>query len=891
MKFPGWVALLALSVGARAQSVALQTYTLGNGLKVVLREDHKLPLVTVNILYHVGSKDELDRRSGFAHLFEHLMFMGTDRVPTGQYDAIMEGGGGWNNADTTEDRTDYYDVGPSNLLPTLLWLEADRLETLGKNMTQKKLDLQRDVVKNERRQNTENTPYGRAYEALNGLMFPPGHPYHTSVIGSMEDLDNASVKDVQDFFATYYVPNNGTLVVAGDFNPAEIKPTIARLFGTLPRANDVPRKFVPNPNFPGVKRLTFVDTVDAPKVVLAWHAPAIYHPGDADLNLAASVLSDGVSSRLYQRLVVKDKLATDVSCSVDDRLLGSLFLVDATAAKGAPLDALEHAIHEELQRMAKAGPTKVELERQVAKAQFHVLSGLQSVQQTADQLNEFDYFLGKPDGFSTLLASYRAVTPTSVRAWLQRTVTPSGYLDMRIVPGSEATSGPNPRDAKPSLEQPKPFSAQAPTVFRLANGLKVEFWQRPNVPLMALSLRTSNGADADPATNAGLARLTAAMLAEGAGPRTSKEFQNALDELGAQFSSGAAEQSLSVNLSVTSANFGPALRLYADAITKPRFDKAELDRVKRVEVAAIEASDDDPDSVASKVLDRAFFGSDHPYSRPIQGEKATVSRFSTQDLKQEYWRLLGSGESTLYVAGGLPLSDVKSKLNAAFSSWHSAVKWQHPTYGAPKPTSSRVLVVDRPGAVQTVVRFAFPAPAYGSAERPSLTSMAVVLGGSFTSRLNHNLREDKGYTYGASASYQSTSKLGYIHAGADVRADVTGASLKEFLAEFAKISTGDISSAEAGKVSRTRRQEMVNSLERLEGLLGVASSLDQNGQSFASFGAELAAAIGVTDQQMNSVAKSALPMDHMLLVLVGDKATILKQLEGLGLPAPEVVRP
>src|ERR1022692_1924704 len=207
---------ILIAGSAFAQSVKVDKYVLGNGMTVILHEDHSLPVATVNIWYHVGSKDEPDRRSGFAHLFEHLMFMGTDRVPTGQYDGIMEGGGGWNNADTTEDRTDYFDVGPSNLLPTLLWLEADRLETLGKNMTQKKLDLQRNVVKNERRQNTENTPYGRAYEMLNGLMFPPGHPYHTSVIGSMEDLDNASVQDVQNFFATYYVPNNGTLVVAGD---------------------------------------------------------------------------------------------------------------------------------------------------------------------------------------------------------------------------------------------------------------------------------------------------------------------------------------------------------------------------------------------------------------------------------------------------------------------------------------------------------------------------------------------------------------------------------------------------------------------------------------------------------------------------------------------------
>src|SRR5580698_465746 len=216
-----FIALLALSAAVvNAQDVKVDKYVLPNGMTVILHEDHTLPVATVNIWYHVGSKDEPEHRSGFAHLFEHLMFMGTERVPTGQYDKIMEGGGGSNNASTAEDRTNFYDVGPANLLPTLLWLEADRLVDLGRTMTQKKLDLQRDVVKNERRQNTENTPYGKAYEAINGLMYPSGHPYHTSVIGSMQDLDNATVKDVQDFFATYYVPNNASMVVAGDFNPA-----------------------------------------------------------------------------------------------------------------------------------------------------------------------------------------------------------------------------------------------------------------------------------------------------------------------------------------------------------------------------------------------------------------------------------------------------------------------------------------------------------------------------------------------------------------------------------------------------------------------------------------------------------------------------------------------
>ena len=444
---------------------------------------------------------------------------------------------------------------------------------------------------------------------------------------------------------------------------------------------------------------------------------------------------------------------------------------------------------------------------------------------------------------------------------------------------------------QPGITPPAPFAAPAPQVFRLKNGLKVEFWQRPSVPLMALSLQTDHGADADAPAEGGLAHLTAAMLTQGAGKLHAKEFHEAADELGAALSASAGVRSMTVSLSVTAANFAPALKLYADAIVRPRFDLTELTRVKRVTLATIEQEDDDPGSVASRVADREFFGADHPYGRPVEGTKASVPRLSAKDLKQESWRLLSPATATLYVAGGLPLSAVKSKLEAAFAGRGSAVLWQRPTYGPPSPRPARLIIVDRPGAVQTVVRFLFPAPAFASPARQALTSMDLVLGGSFTSRLNHNLREDKGYTYGAGSGYAATPQLGFLSASADVRADVTGASLKEFLAEFAKISTGDITDAEAKKAARSRRQEMINGLERLEGLLAVAEGFASDGLPFTAFGAELAAASSVTADQMNSVAKTALPMDHMLLVLVGDKATILKQLAGLGLPTAEEVKP
>ena len=346
-------AFLAANALAGAQTkLQYERYTLPNGMTVILHEDHSLPVAAIDLWVEVGSKDEPARRSGFAHPLRAPHVMGTKRVPNGRFDSIMEAAGGQNNASTAEDRTEFHESGPSNLLPTFLWLEADRLETLGRDIDQRKLNLQRDVVKNERRQNTENTPYGTAYEAINGLMWPALHPYGHSVIGSMADLDAASVADVKDFFATYYVPNDAILAVVGDFKPVEVKARIARLFGTLPRRDDPPRPIPADYAFHG-KRVTFVDTVPQAKVVMAWHGPAFFAPGDAELDVAAGVLGDGNSSRLYRRLVENDRLATDVSVSQDSRSLGSLFTIDATAAPGADLDRLEAAIDDELRRFER----------------------------------------------------------------------------------------------------------------------------------------------------------------------------------------------------------------------------------------------------------------------------------------------------------------------------------------------------------------------------------------------------------------------------------------------------------------------------------------------------------------------------------------------------------
>lgn len=885
-------ALAVVSVIASAQEIKVEKYTLPNGMTVILHEDHTLPVVAINTWYHVGSKDEPDRRSGFAHLFEHLMFMGTKRVPNGQFDKIMEGGGGSNNASTAEDRTNYFSVGPSNLLPTLLWLDADRLEDLGKSMDQKKVDLQREVVKNERRERTENTPYGRAYEAINSILFPKGHPYDHSVIGSMPDLDAASVQDVQDFFATYYVPNNASLVVAGDFNPLVIRPLIDRLFGTLPRQNDPIHRAGTPPKINGTRRVTIVDKVQFAKTIMLWHSPAAYKTGDAEMQLAGSILSDGLTSRLYERLVVKDKLATDVTAAQgypDGPLaLGSLFGVDATAAQGVDLARLERAIDETLTEFTSKGPTPAELQRAIAKIQYSSVASLTSVANVADKLNEFEFYLGTPDAFKQVLSTYEKATPEGIRSASQKVLNLDRRLILRVLPESPPAEGISARETKPAIGKETVFVPDKPNIFRLSNGLKVEYWSRPQLPLMSVSMMFRGGASLDPESKEGVSQLTSSMLDQGAGNLDAATFHNALDLLGATVSASSSAVSSNVGLSVLSRNFDAALKLYADAIQRPRLEAKELERVRRIHVAELQEADDNPTAVARKVAAREFFGEKHPYGRPVSGTPESIGTVGIADIKGLHTRNYGPQNATVFVAGSLGVTEVKRSLESAFGKWKATGDTVSQATSLPPANKSyRVVIVDKPGAVQTVIRFLAPAPDFTSPDREVLTSLGTLLGGSFTSRLNQNIREAHGYAYGASAGFQFTPVTGYFVAASSVRSDVTGASIKEFLNEFKRLESNDIGVDEASKVSTTRRADLVTALGG-DGVLSVAENYELNGRPFGQLTKDIATLSGIGNAELNAHAKGAIRLEQGLLVLVGDKSTILKQIEGLNLPKPEI---
>jgi predicted Zn-dependent peptidase len=892
---------------ALAQDVKVEKYSLPNGMTVILHEDHSLPTVVVNTWYRVGAQDEPPGRSGFAHLFEHLMFMGTNRVPGNQFDILMETGGGANNASTDLHRTNYFSWGPSTLLPTLLWLDADRLEDMGLTMSQDKLNKQRDVVRNELRQTVENSPYGVAGEMVYKLMYTPDHPYYYGVIGTHEDLEAASVTNVKDFFATFYVPSNASLVVAGDFDPKVVKPMIAGLFGTLPGGAPVTRKYAaPTEPIPvklaAERRFTCIDRVELPKVQYVYHSPRGFGEGDAEMILAAEVLAGGKSSRLYNRLVIQDQLAAEVDATQLGYPLGGLFMIDVLAKPGADLAAVERAMNEELAKFLKDGPTAQELQRVQASVELAKVNALQSVMARADALNEYEYFWGEPNSFKRDLERFRSATPASITTWAGRTFAGNKAV-IHVLP-AEPQRDDSPRDQRPADLASAAFTPPAPTTFTLPGGLPVVLFERHDLPLVSFMLLGVPGGGVDPAGKEGLGALAAKMLSEGAGDLDTLAFENAVQSLGAEFNAGADTESAAASMTVLSRNLDKAAPLFADAVLRPRFDSSAWERVKGLHLDEVNQGLEEPRSIAARVSAKLLYAPGNPYATPQDGTIESVQAITLEDAKAAVSsRLFPPTGATLYIAGDVTKERVQQVFGPLLSGFKGGGKRAETSaaaagggggFGFAKAQTPglRVGVVDRPGATQTFIRFAAPGVPLRDGSRVQRELLNTALGGSFTSRLNQNLREDHGYTYGARSNFAMGPSTGAFTAGASVQAEVTGKALVEFLKEFDRIRTGDIADAEVAKARETRRSDLVRSFGQLSGLLGAASEFEAAGLPYSTLASDIAAAEKASAGELNALARTAVNYDQGVLVLVGDKATILEQLKDVpGLPAPTIYEP
>ena len=876
-----------------APRVEFEKYTLPNGLQVILHVDRKLPVVHVNQWFHVGSKNEKVNRTGFAHLFEHVMFQGSKNAP-GEYFSHVERAGanlftGGVNGTTNNDRTNYFATVPSSNLKYLLWLESDRLATLTEVITKEMLDNQRDVVKNERRQGLENQPYGRAFLLMDENLYPKGHPYSWSVIGSHEDLTAASLDDVKEFFKTYYTPNNLSLVIAGDFDKAEAKRLVEKYFGGIAPgpALDRPARWVPK--LEGERVVEVKDRVPLQRVYVAWPTMPFFEAGDAELDLAATVLADGLSSRLTKALVYDRQMASDVSAFQYSREIASSFIVIATARPGSSLAEIEKIITDEIARLAKSGPTADELKRAQTKWEYRFVSGLERIGGfggKADLLNQYNTYWGHPGRFDDDLARYRNATVESVRDTVARWLDTRNRLFVRFHPETSTRESQVAVDrAKaPAIGEDKRFVAPEVKTAKLENGLQLFVVERRDLPKVAVSLVTKAGSVADPAGKSGAAYLTATNLDVGTKTRTALQIEDELGDLGTSLEAGAGAESANVSFEVLKKNLAPAMSVFSDVIRTPTFPAEEIEREKKLLADGLAQEANNPGALARRIGPMLAYGHDHPYGRPSRGLPATIAQVTAADLARfhsTYWK---PGSSALIVAGDVTLAEATELARQHLGSWSggAAPAVQIP---APKPVGiGKVFLVDRQDAAQTVVMQLLPAPARRTEDFYALNLADAVWGGGFMTRLNLNLREAKGYSYGVFSTPDLKSKFGVWVAQGGVQTDKTKEAVVEFVAELKSLAGGkpiteeEMAGAKANRV-RGYAQEF-ETLSQLVGQVGTLWALDLPLMELQRFPDETQT---LTLAAVNAAARKYAVPGQATLLLIGDLSKIEGGIRGLNL--------
>ncbi|KQY84871.1 pitrilysin family protein [Brevundimonas sp. Root1423] len=773
--------------------IAFTKFVLNNGLTLIVHEDHKAPIVAVNIWYGVGSKNEPEGRSGFAHLFEHLMFNGSENYNTDFFKGTELLGATDQNGTTNTDRTNYFQNVPTSALDAMLWLESDRMGHLLGAIDQARLDEQRGVVQNEKRQG-ENQPYGRVFNAITAATWPDEHPYGHTVIGSMEDLNAADLPTVQQWFRDYYGAANAVIVLAGDITPEQAREKVERYFGDIPSGPPVtqPRRMVVP--MVGAQREVMYDRVGQPRLYKVWNSTP---SGEADtdyLGMLGNVLASGRSSRLYKRLVIDEQLATAVSAGAGGRQIAGQFIVTATAKAGGDLNRIEAIVDEEMARLLRDGPTAEELERVRTQTAAGYIRGLERIGGfggKSDLLAQSQVFYGGPAAWRNSYQRVVDARPGNLTDAGRRWLTDGSYSlevlpfpDYSVAQGVDRTAGVPAVGAAPQAVFPSIERAQ------LSNGMKVMFVRRESVPTVSMNLILDAGAVVDSDDKAGLAQLTPQVMTNGTDDLTAIEISDRLQLLGATLGAGSGTNSTNVTMTALSARLDPSLDLFADVVLNPAFRQEDFQRTRTLQVAAIQQSNRTPGAIASRVLSREMYGPTSPYGRPGSGTEQTVASLTPADAEAWHSTWFRPDNATLVVVGDTTLAELTPKLERAFAGWRapSAPMPARPGLAdAPEHSGQpRILIVDRAGPQSTILAGRI-APAFDPATEASIDTMNTALGGAFTSRINMNLREDKGWSYGAGGGvpYGRGDRIYSVSAG--VQSDKTAESLAELRRELTEV--------------------------------------------------------------------------------------------------------
>ena len=871
--------------------IPFEEFTLDNGLRVLVHTDRKAPIVAVNLWYHVGSKDEAEGRTGFAHLFEHLMFKGTENYPDEYFKPFELVGATGMNGTTSFDRTNYFQNVPTTALEMALWMESERMGHFLGALTQAWLDEERGVVQNEKRQ-SYNQPYGRAWLRIFEASFPKGHPYSWMPIGSMADLDAATLEDAQEWFRTWYGPNNAVLVLAGDIDVATAREQVTRHFGHIPAGPPLTRKNHWVAARTESTRETMNDRVAQTRVYRVWNVDP-YGTVEADhLSLLGQVLGGSASSRLNARLVHQEQLVSSVSASNIPLELSGVFMIVATLKDGADLARVEAIIDEELARLLKDGPTGAELAQAKTQSRAGFVRGVERVGGfggKSDVLAACAVYTGNPGCFRGSMTNIERATIQDVRAaGLSRLV--QGDHTLVVQPFPSHATVPSTVDRSLGVPQVTEFPAASFPALqrgRLANGIEVVLAERREIPVVQVQLQFDAGYAADVGAKLGTASFAMHMLDQGAGSRSALELAAAIENEGARIGAGAGLDTSFVSLNALRERLDPSLALFADVALRPQFADSEIERVRRQWLARISQEKTQPQSIATRVLPPLLYGEGHAYAIPFTGSgtEAAITALSRDDLVAFQRDWLRPDNARFIVAGDTTLEEILPLLDKHFGHWQApATTSPQKNIGTvARPGAPRVFLVDQPGAIQANIMAGLLVGSTAEQEALDFDVANDVFGGTFTSRINMNLRDEKGWSYGVRSSASGAKGQRPWILSAPVQIDRTADAIRELLAEFEAFA-GDrpATEEEIDKIRVSRIRSVPGRFETAAAVLGTVGSIVSYDWPDDHVLREQARTEAITSEQVHAAA-ATLDVNALTWVIVGDLSKIEGPVRELGL--------
>lgn len=907
-------------------NISYEKYTLPNGLQVILHTDHSDPVISYDIMYHVGSSREIPGKTGFAHLFEHLLFSGSEDVPTGTFDKIIEGVGGSNNGFTTRDITSYFEIFPKNALEKILWLESDRMGFFINSVTQRSMNIQQNVVQNEKRQGEDNSPYGFTDYVISKNLYPPNHPYNWEVIGEMDDLKNATLADVKNYYDHFYGPNNATLVLAGDFNSDTAKMLINKYFAEIKSHGEVSPRSAMIPALAKTVKLFHEDNfANVPEITMVWPVPQAYQKDAYALDFLAKILADGKKAPLYKVLVKEKNLTSRTTAFNNSGELTGEFTISVRANEGKNLKEIEDGINEAFQRFEKEGITEKDIERVKAASEKNFYEGLSSVFYKSLQLAFYNTFLNDPGYIEKDIDNIKAVTLDDVKNAYNKYIkgkphvvtsfVTKGQTDMAadssVAAGikeeniKEASQVEIAQSEEEKIEKTPSYidrsvepqtgsdpEINVPQIWKatLSTGIQVSGIQNKELPLVEMNIVINGGIYQDKTDLPGVANMVTSVLPQGTKNRTPEELEEEIELLGSNINMYAGREEISLNASSLSRNFEKTVALMKEMLLEPRWDSAEFAMALTRTKNSIIQAEAQPRSVAYLLFYKLLYGKDNILGYNTRGTKESIDKISMEDLKSYYDKNFSPSITKIQVAGNVSKEQVLEALKPLGTSWKPKEVTLNNYTVPPDPDKSNIYFVDIPGSRQSVIYIGYLALSRDNPDYVKADFINYRLGGAFTSIFNQILREEKGYTYGASSYFPEMKVKAPFTASSQVRSDATFESVKIFKDEMEKFRNG-LSDTDLQFVKNCMIRSNALRFETNGALLGMLTTMSKYGLPDDYIKEDEAVIKGITSDEAKAVIDKYIIPDKMIYVVVGDAATQLKPLEKIGFGKPILIKP